>query len=761
MARTNDTEALAGKLLAAGLFLATTLASQWLQHHLQSQDELDDEIISESDDDSSYKRHHRLRVQRQRMRRQRELQNPQPRQYTKQKILTSTTKGEEEVDDGYEDDEDPTDGDSRQVGFRDYYKLRRINDRLSFENLRSLIEAGADHPYFENQTQEQQYNAQFTTTLLPTGAASKVASRKHKSHQREKVRRVASAVDREDEYDYLPKRSNWSHFEHFNEDDVQRGVVVPGPSPSGTNHHYQAFSNGYNKDYANENLEENHRIDNVETIQAEDVEVSESSEEAQFVWMEAVRRTSKSAAELTASLEASDPINSGLPHDAAPLDAMNATRRANSGGRPSGLTLGDSQATLPTANISPLPTVHNGTSSTLSPDCNGRRIMLRHANSLGTTDSTPDAKWLPQRFVPPDGPMLQRFSSAGGMSNTSSEMSASSEQPRNDQSNIQGSYSDDIVSSSHRSARAQYNAKIMPNKVVMVRHGQSMGNIDEDLYSTTPDNAMPLTKLGWDQARKAGQHLKNKVLAPLESVHFIVSPYARTVETFHGIVSAWCDPDSPEFASIPNREMRLKAWYGRLLEMGLTWHEDPRIREQDFGNYQDPELIRKAKKDRHRFGTFYYRFPHGESASDVFDRVSTFLDSLWRSFDMNRARNYVLVTHGISIRVLLARYFRYTIHQFNMLSNPRNCEMVVLNHDGCGRLRLQGRCQLHLKEMQAEGDDDNGEKKDKILVVDEYKFYRRLRILPQAAIRKVPIRISYTDGATQDKEEVCSKSILS
>lgn len=195
--------------------------------------------------------------------------------------------------------------------------------------------------------------------------------------------------------------------------------------------------------------------------------------------------------------------------------------------------------------------------------------------------------------------------------------------------------------------------------------------------------------------------------------------------------------------------------------MGLTWHEDPRIREQDFGNYQDPVSIRKAKEDRHGFGVFYYRFAHGESASDVFDRVSTFLDSLWRSFDMNRSRNYVLVTHGIAIRVFLARYFRYTIHQFNMLANPRNCETIVMGHDGFGRLRLEGRYQLHMKQRMVEPEQtDNIVKESEandstaqgakvtsniIIEVDEYKFYKRLRVLPKDWIRKVPIRVCYDD----------------
>jgi broad specificity phosphatase PhoE len=287
----------------------------------------------------------------------------------------------------------------------------------------------------------------------------------------------------------------------------------------------------------------------------------------------------------------------------------------------------------------------------------------------------------------------------------------------------------------NRKLRAEYNARIMPEKLVLIRHGQSMGNINEVLYSTTPDNAMPLTRLGWEQARNAGTILKEKILTPGESVHFIVSPYVRTVETFHGIVSAWCDPTSEEFTSLTNHDEKVKAWYGRLIQLGLTWNEDSRLREQDFGNYQNPEVIKRAKEERHRFGAFYYRFPHGESASDVFDRVSTFLDSLWRSFEMNKSRNYVLVTHGIVLRVLLARYFRYTIDQFNMLANPKNCEMVILGHSGTGKLDLEGRCALDVEE----------EAETKECHVTGYKFHKRLRILPKSAIRKVKIRISPDD----------------
>lgn len=325
-------------------------------------------------------------------------------------------------------------------------------------------------------------------------------------------------------------------------------------------------------------------------------------------------------------------------------------------------------------------------------------------------------------------------------------------------------------------AIAAYNSRIMPRRVVMIRHGESEGNVNETMYQTNPDNSLGLTKVGWEQARMAGKVLRHEILArgqqrrtsgggsasaqTQQTVHFIVSPYVRTMETFHGLAAAWCDPEV-EFGHVEDEATKLEGWYAELARRGLTWHEDPRIREQDFGNYQDVATIEKAKQERHKFGAFYYRFPDGESGSDVFDRVSTFLDSLWRSFDLNRSQNYVLVTHGISIRVLLARYFRYSIDQFHMMvslfflaklvmlctihhpcntvpfqANPYNCEMCVLGHNGKGKLELEGRCELEIDEK----DEDKSEKKSVVL---GYKFFKKLRILPTKYLRPRQIRMSY------------------
>lgn len=132
------------------------------------------------------------------------------------------------------------------------------------------------------------------------------------------------------------------------------------------------------------------------------------------------------------------------------------------------------------------------------------------------------------------------------------------------------------------------NNTTIPKRIILIRHGESMGNVKEHLYSKIPDHSMPITKKGWDQARQAGHNLRHKIInndnnMDDESIHFIISPYVRTMETFHGIASAWCDS-----TEVTNNKNTLKCddYYERLKYFNVSMQEDPRIREQDFGNYQ-------------------------------------------------------------------------------------------------------------------------------------------------------------------------------
>uniref|UniRef100_A0A1J3JR31 Phosphoglycerate mutase-like protein AT74 n=2 Tax=Noccaea caerulescens TaxID=107243 RepID=A0A1J3JR31_NOCCA len=207
--------------------------------------------------------------------------------------------------------------------------------------------------------------------------------------------------------------------------------------------------------------------------------------------------------------------------------------------------------------------------------------------------------------------------------------------------------------------------KLLPKRIILVRHGESEGNLDTAAYTTTPDHKIQLTDSGLLQAQEAGARLHALISSNSSSpdwrVYFYVSPYDRTRSTLREIGRS----------------------FSRRRVIGVR--EECRIREQDFGNFQVKERMRATKKVRERFGRFFYRFPEGESAADVFDRVSSFLESLWRDIDMNRLHinpshelNFVIVSHGLTSRVFLMKWFKWTVEQFEALNNPGNSEIRVM-----------------------------------------------------------------------------------
>ncbi|KAL5138794.1 Phosphoglycerate mutase-like protein AT74H [Glycine soja] len=93
--------------------------------------------------------------------------------------------------------------------------------------------------------------------------------------------------------------------------------------------------------------------------------------------------------------------------------------------------------------------------------------------------------------------------------------------------------------------------------------------------------------------------------------------------------------------------------------------------------------------------SFFYRFPKGESAVNVFDHISSFFESLWRDIHMNRLRhdpsndlNFVIVSHGLTSRVFLMKWFKWTVEQFEHLNNFGNCEFRVMQLESDGEYSL-------------------------------------------------------------------------
>ena len=211
-----------------------------------------------------------------------------------------------------------------------------------------------------------------------------------------------------------------------------------------------------------------------------------------------------------------------------------------------------------------------------------------------------------------------------------------------------------------------------PNRIILVRHGESEGNIDKDKYLTIPDYALNLTPRGVAQAQKAGIEIKEIINA--ETIHVYVSPYYRTRQTFQNLKTG--------------------------IETNIAdVIEDPRIRELDWGHLRHPNDNEEIIRQRDDFSTFYYRIPDGESGADVYDRVTTFLETLHRDFNKpNYPQNTLIITHGLTLRLFLMRWFHWTVEEFENLSNPYNCQVVVMKKKENDRYELTSKLKKRVEQ---------------------------------------------------------------
>lgn len=202
---------------------------------------------------------------------------------------------------------------------------------------------------------------------------------------------------------------------------------------------------------------------------------------------------------------------------------------------------------------------------------------------------------------------------------------------------------------------------MIPKRIVLVRHGQSEANVDSAVYSRVQDWQISLTELGMQQAREAGRHIGE--LLGEETFGVFVSPYKRTLQTKECILEGM----------------------GRRPTFD---YQDPELREQEFGNMPPEEENEANRKYRSQFGRFFYRFPEGESCADVYDRMSHFLDSLYRRFERPTCpRNILIVSHGAAIQCFLARWYHWDVDRFDSNRPVPNCHIVVMTEQN-GRFAL-------------------------------------------------------------------------
>lgn len=189
-------------------------------------------------------------------------------------------------------------------------------------------------------------------------------------------------------------------------------------------------------------------------------------------------------------------------------------------------------------------------------------------------------------------------------------------------------------------------------KLYLVRHGQSVANVDEDLYYHIPDYQMPLTEKGRLQAEEAGNclaHLLSLEDSPM-SIGVIHSPWLRAKHTAEIIQS--CVEGS------------------KLTEDPLIYEHSVTHSYKEMEHREDYE-----SKEKHHYGAYWYKTGTSESLADVYQRARLFVNDLRNN--RYKEDTLVIVSHGIFIKMVKGVLNNLSVNDIMDMALPYNCQILI------------------------------------------------------------------------------------
>ena len=215
-------------------------------------------------------------------------------------------------------------------------------------------------------------------------------------------------------------------------------------------------------------------------------------------------------------------------------------------------------------------------------------------------------------------------------------------------------------------------AQKWPERLWIVRHGQSAGNVARDAAESaratwidlaTRDVDTPLSDLGERQARALGGWFG---ALPKDSRPNVVlsSPYVRSMRSAELIV---------ESAGGFEKELAIVA--------------DERLREKEFGildrmtSHGIGQAYPSLSEQRQHVGKFYFRPPGGESWCDVILRLRSVLDTLTREYSR---QSVLIVAHQVIVncfRYLFERMTEAEVLAIDREGDVPNCGVTFYEFD--------------------------------------------------------------------------------
>lgn len=199
--------------------------------------------------------------------------------------------------------------------------------------------------------------------------------------------------------------------------------------------------------------------------------------------------------------------------------------------------------------------------------------------------------------------------------------------------------------------------------IYLVRHGESLANLDRSIHATTPDHAIPLSDRGQQQASAAGIALAALMPCPdTAPVRIWTSPYTRTRQTAARIHAEL----ARRFTQLDLRE------HINLCEQQFGLFDG--IPDDQLGARFPLEHAHYALAQQHE-GQFWPRMPLGESRFDVAIRVHQAFGTFHRDADRHDIENIVVVCHGVTMRAFIMQWLHLPYEWMEKEPNPGNCDI--------------------------------------------------------------------------------------
>lgn len=201
-------------------------------------------------------------------------------------------------------------------------------------------------------------------------------------------------------------------------------------------------------------------------------------------------------------------------------------------------------------------------------------------------------------------------------------------------------------------------------RIFLVRHGESLGNIDKSVHKELPDHAIPLSITGKQQALQAGWKIRNyfnnlqdRDWCPYRACRLWTSPYRRTRET------------ADEIEHIAEKFIRDRKEHILLCEQQFGLFDG--LSDEELQEQYPNEYAFYAKHEKFS-GRFWARMPLGESRFDVAARVHQVFGTIQRDHDKHNIKNVIVVCHGTTLRAFVMMWCHLSPEWFDKEPNPEN-----------------------------------------------------------------------------------------